>query len=222
MYWRNKNVLCMGDSLTQAGIWTRRLADNLGCNVYTHCKGGMKMTEIVDGGMGAEGLLEPAGTEIFAGMDLVIFFAGYNDRGKPDYPQKTAANTVDKNTISGALQYCIDKIYAGLESAGNLQCRILVVTPHCVGRYQYIYANGYEEYPEGSGCSVKTLAETMEKTAHENSIPVCNLWKISGINKYTWPVFAIEPGVDEVHCSTEGYERIGDIITGAVIQNYGG
>lgn len=221
MDWRGKKVLCMGDSLTQAGLWTKRLADNLGCRIYTHCKGRLKMTEIVDGGVGAEGVLEPADAGLFKGMDLIIFFAGYNDRGNLDYPQDHTGDTVDKNTISGALQYCIDRIYEGLTRADNLQCRLLIVTPHCVGRYQYIFADGYEEYPVGSGCSVKTLAETMERTANDNSIPVCNLWKKSGINKYTWPVFALAPGVDEVHCSAAGYERIGDVITGAVLENYG-
>ena len=71
--WKNKRVCCMGDSLTQAGVWTERLSQNLGCRVYRHCKGGLKMREIVDGGVGAEGVLPPLSASVLAGMDLAIF-----------------------------------------------------------------------------------------------------------------------------------------------------
>lgn len=65
--WRDKRVCCMGDSLTQAGVWTQRLSQNLGCRVYSHCKGGLKMREIVDGGVGAEGVPPPVVRHGFRG-----------------------------------------------------------------------------------------------------------------------------------------------------------
>lgn len=206
--WKNKRICCMGDSLTQAGVWTERLRQNLGCRVYRHCKGGLKMREIVDGGVGAEGVLPPLSASVLAEMDLVIFFAGYNDRVDTD--------------AAAALQYCIDIIYDRLEEVGNLACRILIVTPHCVGKYSYIDADGYEEYPPGSGRSLKKMAEIMEAVAADNSIPVCNLWKTSGINRRTWCVYGAVPGEDMVHCSDKGYELIGDVISGAVVRSFGG
>lgn len=144
---------------------------------------------------------------VLEGMDLVIFFAGYNDREDTD--------------AASALQYCIDTIYDRLEEAGNLTCRILIVTPHCVGRYSYIDADGYEEYPPGSGRSLKKMADIMEEVAADNSIPVCNLWKTSGINRRTWSVYGAVPGADMVHCSNQGYELIGDVISGAVVRSFG-
>lgn len=205
--WKEKHICCMGDSLTQAGIWTKRMSDNLGCTTYLHCKGGLKMKEIVDGGMGAEGTLAPISAAILKVMDLIIFYAGYNDREKTD--------------VEPTLQYCIDTIYDRLEEAHNLTCKVLIVTPHCVGKYSYIDADGYEEFPKGSGRSVKRMAEIMEAVAEKNSLPVCNLWKTSGINRRNWSVYGAAPGEDAVHCSTKGYELIGDVITGAILKSFG-
>jgi lysophospholipase L1-like esterase len=205
--WYGKNICCMGDSLTQAGIWTERLRKNLGCIPYLHCKGGLKMKEIVDGGMGAEGILEPISSVALKTMDLIVFFAGYNDR--------------EKTNIESTLQYCIDMIYDRLEEAENLTCKILIVTPHCVGKYSYIDADGYEEYPTGTGRTLKRITETMEKVAENNSLPVCNLWKSSGINRRNWSVYGAVSGEDAVHCSIKGYELIGDVITGAIIKSFG-
>lgn len=103
-----------------------------------------------------------------------------------------------------------------------MDCRILIVTPHCVGKYSYINADGYEEYPPGSGRSLKKMTEIMEAVAADNSIPVCNLWKTSGINRRTWCVYGAVPGEDMVHCSDKGYELIGDVISGAVVRSFGG
>ncbi len=205
--WANKNICCMGDSLTQAGIWTERLRNNLCCNVFLHCGGGLKMREIVDGGMGAEGMLEPISASLLRDMDYIIFYAGYNDREKTD--------------IAAALQYCIDRIYDTLEEAHNLVCRILIVTPHCVGKYSYIDVDGYGEYPPGSGRTLQGIADLMEEAARKNSLPVLNLWRTSGINRRNWEVYGAVPGEDAVHCSAAGYQLIGDVITGALIRNFG-
>ena len=222
--WVDKNILCLGDSLTEAGIWPARLQENLRCNVRTHCKGGLGMKDIVDGGKGPVGELKPLTESLVKDVDLIIFYAGYNDRGLADggfgdlySPMEDRAN----RTIAGTLQYCINRIYEELERADNLGCKVQIVTPHCVGKYQYIEVDGYHEYPEGSGRTVKSLAKTMENVSVENNLPCCNLWEQSGINKHTWKVYGANPGLDEVHCSQAGYELIGDIITGAVIKNFG-
>ena len=175
MDWKEKKVLCLGDSLTRAGIWYRRLEENLGCAVTAHCGGGLKMREIIDGGESAEGWLDPVSPELFKDKDLVIFFAGYNDREKGSAAQ-----------IRDALGYCIDRIFQELDKAENLSCRLLLVTPHCVGRYAYIHEDGYEEYPPGSGMTLRKFAKVMEETARDYSVPVCNLWEKSGICRYTW------------------------------------
>lgn len=217
--WAGKRILCLGDSLTEAGVWPQVVAKRLDAQVTLHCKGGLGMTAIVDGGESIVGKLGPLTAAMVADQDLIIFYAGYNDRGLPDgelgdvYPKQ--------QTIAGLLQHVIDTIYARLEEAGNLTCQLLIVTPHCVGTYSYIEVDGYHDYPSGSGRSVRTLATMMAKVAAANSLPCCNLWENSGINRYTWDVFANAPGADMVHCSPAGYTQIGAVIAGAIVATYG-
>jgi len=222
--WVDKSILCLGDSLTEAGIWPKRLQENLGCSVRTHCRGGLGMIDIVDGGKSPVGELGPLTAQMVRDIDLIIFFAGYNDRGLADGVLGDLYSPQNKNeekTIAGMFQYCINRIYQELERAGNLCCKVMMVTPHCVGTYQYIEVDGYHDFPIGSGRTVRTLAKTMETVSAQNNLPCCNLWEQSGINKHTWKVYGANPGVDDVHCSRKGYELIGDIITGAVIKNFG-
>ena len=222
--WAGKSVLCLGDSLTEAGVWPARLRENLGCRVKTHCKGGLGMREIVDGGKSPAGTLGPITDELVKETDLIIFYGGYNDRGLPDGAVGDVyvpGEDGRERTIAGTLQYCIGRIYEELERAGNLTCKVMIVTPHCVGKYRYIRVDGYHEYPEGSGRTVRTLAGSMESVSRNNNLPCCNLWEQSGINRYTWKVYGAAPGSDEVHCSVKGYELIGDVITGAVIKYFG-
>ena len=133
------------------------------------------------------------------GKDLIIFFGGYNDRGVADgeigdiYPTN--------NTMCGRIQYCINKLYQLLQSANNLTCRIIVITPHCAGKYEWNNVDGYGEYPSGSGYTMHTMASAIEKTCRENSIPCLNLWETSGINKNTWSVYS----ASETPTNTDGH-----------------
>lgn len=222
--WRNKKVLCIGDSLTEAGYWTERLAHNLNCQVTTHCKGGFGMLGVIDGGESPVGTLGPLTAKLVGDKDLIIFFLGYNDRGFREGrigDRYSSSQNNEQRTVAGMLQYCIDRMYKLLDETQNLDCPILIVTPHCVGKYQYIEVDGYHEYPENSGQTLQSMAKMMEKVAIQNNLPCCNLWESSGINRYTWDVFSNTPGEDEVHCSPKGYQRIGDVITGAVIESFG-
>ncbi|KAF1303136.1 SGNH/GDSL hydrolase family protein [Enterococcus sp. JM9B] len=222
--WFGKKILCIGDSLTEAGIWPKQVKKNLGCEIITHCKGGLGMIEILDGGESPVGKLNPLSVEQVKGVDLLIFFAGYNDRGIPDGKLDDCYDSLVKKedrTVAGSLQFCIQRLYQLLKEANNVQCKLLIVTPHCVGKYSYIEVDGYHEYPEGSKQTVQTLAKTMERVARHNNIACCNLWEKSGINRFTWGVYSASPAADEVHCSSKGYQLIGDVITGAIISNYG-
>jgi hypothetical protein len=185
----------MGDSMTEAGIWMERLVQKLQCNVSLHCKGGLGMIEIVDGGEGAGGTLAPLSTDIVRNVDLIIFYAGYNNRGIPDGIPGDCYHSGNKsgNTIAGITQYCINRIYEVLRQAGNLTCRLLIVTPHCAGRYPYIDANGYEDYPTKSKRTMETLSNTMKSVARRNNIGVCDLWHNSGISTHTWSVYGSSP-----------------------------
>lgn len=255
-------------------------------NVYTHAKGGVGTVAMVDGDKGlggdydnetsASGTLKPLSVDDVKDKDLIVVLPAYNDRGKADGTVGDCYNPSGsgQNTIAGVVQYTINRIYEELTNAGNLKCKILYATPHCAGRYPYIDADGYDEYPSGTGRTMETLANTIVAVCNHNNIPVCDLWHNSGINKNTWNVFGSnsnpvnsqyspyklkltgEPestqrirytkgtsyyqvrngevileeytgtspypyNADQLHCSAEGYARLGECIVGAIIAHYG-
>lgn len=284
--WKNKKVLAIGDSITAAQKWQKKLNEMLEMNVYTHAKGGVGTVAMVDGDKGlggdydnetsASGTLKPLSVDDVKDKDLIVVLPAYNDRGKADGTVGDCYNPSGsgQNTIAGVVQYTINRIYEELTNAGNLKCKILYATPHCAGRYPYIDADGYDEYPSGTGRTMETLANTIVAVCNHNNIPVCDLWHNSGINKNTWNVFGSnsnpvnsqyspyklkstgEPentqrirytkgtsyyqvrngevkleeytgsapypyNADQLHCSEEGYARLGECIVGSVITHYG-
>ena len=199
--WKGQNVLVIGDSITAAKKWQKKLSELLEMQVTTHAKGGVSAIAMVDGDKGlggdydnetsASGVLKPLSTDDVKGKSLIVVLPCYNDRGKPDgkVGDCYATDGTGQKTIAGLVQYTINRIYETLKEAGNLKCKILYVTPHCAGKYPYIDVDGYGEYPEGSGYSMKTIASTITAVCNYNNIPVCNLWSESGIGKFTWNVF---------------------------------
>lgn len=241
--WNGKKALVIGDSLTAKGVWQLKLSEMLGMEVTTHAKAGASMVQCVNGVDTFEGLKI---SEVYD-KDLIVFFAGYNDRGKADgsVGDVYATDGSGQATIAGVLQFSINKIYEKLQGGeengvtypSNLTCRVMIVTPHCAGKYSYIDADGYDEYPTGSGQSMQTLAQIMEDVAHYNNLPCYNAWKNSGINRFTWSVYVsssvadsglTEQGsggpyywnADQLHLNTEvGYPHLGTCITEFVDSN---
>ncbi|MCC8131521.1 MAG: SGNH/GDSL hydrolase family protein [Oscillospiraceae bacterium] len=199
--WYGKNVLYIGDSLTAAKKYPDTVAKILGTNTYYHCKGGIGIIAGVDGSYGldgeydnetdAAGDLRPLDADDVADMDLIVLFIGYNNRGTADGEVGDCydADAGTGRTIAGMMQYAINRIYEELEEAGNTKCHLLVVTVDCSGRYPYIDADGYTEYPSGTGRTMETLANIQKAVAEYNSVPCVDLWHNSGINKFTWSVF---------------------------------
>lgn len=246
--WYGKNALVIGDSLTASKKWQKQLTNILGMNVTTHAKGGMGLIQCVDGEDGAPpfdpdsfnaGTLYPLMESDVANKDLIVFFAGYNNRGTADGNVGDCYKTdgTGQNTIAGMMQYCINRIYEELINANNLTCKIMIVTVDCAGKYPYIDADGYTEYPSGSGRTMETLANIQKAVAEHNSLACVDLWHNSGINKNTWVVFGAEPNAyyedttgrggtyphngDQLHKSDAGYKRIGECICGGIIKSYG-
>lgn len=284
--WKGKNTLVIGDSITAARKWQKKLNEMLGMNVTTHAKGGVGTISMVDGdkGLGGDydnetsssGVLKPLSVDDVKDKDLIVVLPAYNDRGKKDGEVGDCYKTdgSGQSTIAGIIQYTINRIYEILAQANNLTCKVLYATPHCPGRYPYIDANGYEEYPTGSGQTMESLSGTIVAVGNHNNIPVCDLWHNSGSNRYTWNVFGasanpvnekyspykldstgnpvnttrikytqgqsyyqIRDGKvvleeytgsapfpyngDQLHCSDEGYARIGECIVGTIISHYG-
>ena len=284
--WYNKKVLVIGDSITAAKKWQLKLEELLKMNVTTHAKGGVGTIAMTDGDKGlggdydnetdAEGTLYPLSITDVQDKDLIIVLPAYNDRGKEDGELGDCYNPNGggQSTIAGLIQYSINRIYEVLQSANNLKCKILYATPHCAGKYPWIDADGYEDWPANSGRTMETLGNTIKKVCQYNNIPVCDLWHESGINKFNWTVFGSNPNAentqyspyelnsegnpvnntriryitgnsyyqwrdgkvvleeykesspypyngDQLHCSSDGYARIGECICGSVIKSYG-
>lgn len=229
-HWKNKNVLCIGDSLTYAKVWQHQLAEKNGMNVYTHAYGGRTIVEVVngDGDNRNPKVLAPLTIDDVTGMDLIILFAGYNDRGTEDGAVGDLYPTQD--TICGRVQFAVNKVYELLSSANNLDCRVVFVTPHCAGKYEWNDVDGYGEYPAGSKRTMRTLASAIENVCRENSIPCLNLWETSGISRHTWGVYSASPTAinpnpdasssapypannDQLHLNTTvGYPYLGQLI----------
>ena len=247
--WDGKNVLFIGDSLTATLKYQKTVKNNLGINVYNHCKGGMGIVQCVDGENGAPpydpnsynaSTLYALRASDVENMDLIVFYAGYNNRGTADGNVGDCYDPNDSTqgrTIAGYMQYAINRIYEELVNANNLTCKLLIVTVDCAGKCPYIDADGYEQFPSGSGQTMETLANIQKAVAEANNIPCLDLWHNSGINRHTWTVYGANPNAyienpsststpyphngDQLHKSDAGYKLIGDCITGAIIRNWG-
>ena len=193
-YWEGKNVLFIGDSLTSAEKYQTTVEEILGINTFNHAKGGTSIVECVDGC--ADGSFDALCADDVRNMDLVVLFTGYNNRGALE--GKVGDCYPANKTIAGMMQYAINRIYEELAEADNLTCKLLVVTIDCHGKYSYINADGYDEYPAGSGRTSETLANMQKAVAESNGIPCLDLYHTSGINRYTWDVFGAQgPAINE-------------------------
>lgn len=233
--WNGAEVLAIGDSLTSAKKWQLKTTELLGCNITTHAKGGKGYIDLIDGENGqdgdydnetdASGILRPLSVDDVAKKKLIIVYAGYNERhmiygGIGDvYPTN--------NTLAGKVQYVINSIYSLLEQANNLTCKLLFITPHCVGTYGYVNVDGYGEYPTGTGRTLEGISETIKKIAQYNNIEVLDLWHNSGIGKFTWDIYCAKTpasatapypdNVDLVHLNAPaGYPHLGTLIANKI------
>ncbi len=244
--WNGKNVLCIGDSLTSDGRWQKRFAEITGANIRTHAYGGQGIIGIIDGkiatdnqspvcydpitGTGFE--FGPLTAEDIGWADLVICLMAYNER-HIEYGQRGDLYPKDE-TLHGKYAYALEKIYSFIDESGNHNCRIMLVCPHCVGKYDWIDADGYDEFPKGSGRSLETMAEAIKDIAAYFNLPCYDAWHNSGINRYTWKYFANSPVAlnpdydpekdyfapypmyaDQAHLNADGYARIGECLASA-------
>lgn len=243
--WNGKNVLVVGDSLTSDGRWQARFAEITGANVETHAYGGLGIIEIIDGktasadksvcydpitGTGFE--FGPLTADKIKWADLVILVMAYNER-HIEYGQR-GDKYPEKSTLHGKYAYALEKIYSFIDESGNYNCHIMLVCPHCVGKYDWIDADGYGEFPAGSGRSLETMAEAIKDIAAYHNLPCYDAWHNSGINRYTWKYFANSPVeinpdydpekkyiapypmyADQAHLNAAGYARFGECIAAA-------
>jgi len=180
-YYAGKTLLAIGDSLTAADVWQQKVGTTLGMTVRTHAKGGISFIDMVEG----YGTLAALTAADVTGVDVIALYGGYNDRGATLGVAGDLYPT--QNTLAGWLQYTINKIYEKLLEANNLGCKVILITPHCCGKYGYIYVDGYTTWKNSD---TESLASTMESVAAKNNIACINLWKTLGINKFNWNLYS--------------------------------
>lgn len=233
--WNGAEVLAIGDSLTSAKKWQLKTTELLGCNIITHAKGGKGYIDLIDGENGQDGdydnetdvsgVLRPLSVDDVIGKKLIIVYAGYNERHM-SYGEIGDVYPTN-NTLAGKVQYVINSIYSLLEQADNLTCKLLFITPHCVGAYGYVNIDGYGEYPLGTGRTLEGISNIIKKVAEYNNIEVLDLWHNSGIGKFTWDIYCAKTpasatapypdNVDLVHLNASvGYPHLGTLIANKI------
>ena len=232
-------VLAIGDSITSDGRWQREFERVTGAEVTTHARGGVGIIDMVFGlgcseseGMkydpytGANRELPPLATSDLENTDLVIFFGGYNERhmeyGEEDdvYPEN--------NSLFGKYNTVMKKLFALIGEAGGENCRIALISPHCVGKYDWVDADGTEEFPAGSGRTLETMAEVVRRVSDKYETAFFDAYHLSGIGPENWYRYANSPTVlrpdydprgkyeapypmyaDQAHLNGDGYALLG-------------
>ena len=243
--WKNKNVLAIGDSITSDGRWQKEFARLTGCNVSTHAHGGIGIIDMTEGKgtasspdfkydpfTGTNGSFGPLSAEEVKDIDLIIFLGAYNERHM-EYGER-GDMFPENNTLRGKFAFVLQRLRGLLSEAGNESCTIMLVAPHCVGKYDWVDRDGYEDYPRGSGRSLETMAALISDIAKENGLPFCDAWNESGIGKDNWHIYTnseteMRPDydpekeyfapypmyADRAHLNGAGYARLGQCIAKA-------
>ena len=187
--WEGKNVLVIGDSLSAAGEWQKQLSKNLGMNVTTRAKGGIGLVHMVDGN-GSD--VPRLSVNDVKDQDLIVLYGGYNNRTRlvGAVGDRYKADGSGQGTFAGVMQYAIDRLRETLEAAGNEDCEILIVTMHCAGKYPWIDATAFEEYPVGSGQTMETLADMQISVAKANGLEYVDLFHDCPIGPDTWDIYS--------------------------------
>lgn len=230
-----KKILCIGDSITVGRKWQSVLAER-GAEITTHALGGASIVAPFIGTTNSNGSIEALKISDVCDKDYIVILLGYNNRNYPNGEVGDLWQEGETMTTAGCMQFIINRLYellgGGIENEieynSNLTCKVLIVTPHCAGKYPYNNVDGYGEYPVGSGQTMETLSNIIRDVAQHNNIAVCDLWHNSGINKFTWSVFGANSeeyievpsntstpyphNGDQLHCSELGYIRIGETI----------
>lgn len=197
--WQEQKVLVIGDSLTAAGEWQKVLSKDLDMKVSTKAKGGFSYKQMVDGELGLNGdystntaAVTPLSVDDVKDQDLIILYGGYNNRSRlaGAVGDRYKADGSGQSTFAGFMQYAIDRIRGTLEAAGNEDCEILIVTMHCAGKYPWIDATAFEEYPAGSGQTMETLVNMQISVAKANGLKYVDLFHDCPIGPETWDIYS--------------------------------
>ena len=249
MFLKGKRILAVGDSLTSDGRWQKEFERVTGGSVTTHARGGVGIIDMVfglgvadSGGMrydpytGANRELPPLDVSDVSDIDVLIFYGGYNERHM-EYGNDGDVYP-EQNTLFGKFNAVMTRIYSLLDEAKNRNCRVIMISPHCVGRYDWVDADGTEEFPKGSGRTLGTMSEVVRRVAEKYGAEFFDAYHLSGIGPDNWCKYANSPVAlrpdydpekeyeapypmfaDQAHLNGEGYAKLGRAIASFVKEN---
>lgn len=246
-YWYNKKCLVIGDSTSATEQWQKKLSENLGMIVSTHAKGGIQFLQMVVGSLGYDGnydnetgntgVLQPLKVSDVYDKNLIIIFGGFNNRGSKlgEITDLYKTDGTGQNTVTGQLQFMLNWIYNLLKGdeqySQNLNCKIILVTPYCCGKYNYADYDGYggDTY---AGYTLREMCNRITEIASLNNCPSYNAWENSGIGRHTWAIYSASPtatkeagddsapyptNADQLHLNDSlGYPHLGNCISAFV------
>lgn len=211
--YQGKKALHIGDSLTVMGYeWQQELQKQLGLSSYkVHALGGINLPMMVDGHTSSQGTLAPLSVNDVKDKDIITIWGGYNSRTTP-YGEKGDLYPA-KITIRGHVNYVINRVYQLLKQANNLQCKVLFITPHCVGKYDWVDADGYTHW--GGVGTLQDMSKAIEDECNNIGVPCLNMFNNSGINRFNWNQYQRVSRPDNPEFRFVGeYNTVGDLPTG--------
>jgi len=167
--WQGKKWYVCGDSITNNALYQDPIKAMLQLTGYT-TDGNPGQTIA---GCTANIIATPT---LLASYDLVTIFAGTNDYGG-NYPLGTIADAKTVASTYGSLQKAIDTIFTAYPSI-----KLAFFTPMQRG----VFA-GSPTYPapNGLGFKLEDYVKAIKDVCAIYSVPVCDLFYISGFNSYT-------------------------------------
>lgn len=135
-------------------------------------------------------------TEMDDDAELVVVFGGTNDFGHGDAPIGNFSDRTPE-TFSGACHY----LMAGLINKYP-DSRIVFMTP---------LHRASENTPNANGALLEAYVEIIKKTASYYSIPVLDLWSVSGIQPCV-PIIKEKFCPDGLHPNDKGHVKIADAL----------
>ena len=209
MFFETKKVLFLGDSITEgagASSLEKRFTD-----VFAR-KTGLEIKNYGIGGTRIARKRRPSAVPAFddcfldrlermdGEADLVVIFGGTNDFGHGDAPLGEP-DSEDEYTFYGAMRHLLRRAIQKYPEA-----RIVVLTPlHRTSECVTVNEIGLPTNP------LKDYVDAEIEVAREFSVPVLDLWSVSGIQPRI-PEQCKAFSADGLHPNDRGHERVADCL----------
>ena len=214
--WLNKNVACLGDSITEGDSGEGSLIDSyvpklkkyIGTNAQNFGKSGALITKKTDDDIS---FVNRVGA--IKGQDVVTIFGGINDF-QWNAPLGTMADGIDKpTTFFGALKYVITTL-----AANNPKAKLMLITPMKTTKFQYhTYDNNGNLMQNANGNTQLDFVNAIKQVGEYYSIPVLDMYSNSNYSPYLPSQVGHDNfTADGLHPTAHGYERIAQTIGHAI------